>query len=85
MSSSGAALDREEMDARVRAVKSGRRLGNMVEVLVWPLTEVQLFLNCRSRTLSLHYEEHALLERTENRVIFEDRASPAPNQWVGDA
>ena len=72
-----------EESVRARAVKSGRRFGNIVEELAWPQTEVRLFLKNRSRTLSLHYEDHALVERTERRVIFEDRGTPDPNQWAG--
>jgi len=61
-----------ERSIRAQACKRGRHWGNMVDQLIWPLTEVQLFLKNRSRTLSLHYSDHALMAKTEHKVIFED-------------
>ena len=72
-----------EESVLARAVKNGRRFGNIVEVLAWPQTEVRLLLKKRSRTLSLHYEDHALVEKTGHHVIFEDRGTSEPNQRGG--
>lgn len=61
-----------EESIRARAVKSGRRFSIFIDELAWPHTEVCRFLKNRSRTLSLHYTDHALVEKTEHRVVFED-------------
>ena len=61
-----------EASIRARAVKSGRRFGIFIEELAWPRTETCSFLKNRSRMLSLHYTDHALVEKIEHRVVFED-------------
>ena len=65
-----------ERSSRIGAARSGRRFGSMVDELGWPETEVRLFLKHRSRTLSLHYTDHALVRRVEHRVIFDDQLRP---------
>jgi len=72
-----------EESARARAVQGGRRFGTYFEELTWPQTEVCLFLKNRSRTLSLHYIDHALVEKTEHRVIFEDHNTPQLDVTTG--
>jgi hypothetical protein len=56
-----------------RACESGRKL-DFMEQLYWPLMEVQLILKNRSRALSLHYEDHQLVESVPHRIIFENGA-----------
>jgi len=69
--------DREKQNSfeeRIRrdAAANGRRFNNFVDQLAWPRNEVDLFLKKRSRTLSLHYADHAIVAQTEHRVVFEN-------------
>jgi len=56
------------------AIRGGRRFSNISEETSWPEIEVLLALKARSRAISLHPTEDAILERTEYRVLFEDRS-----------
>lgn len=51
------------------ARKSGRFFGNIIHELSWPRTEVLLFLKSRSRALSLHDMDDAVLQKTSTRQI----------------
>ncbi len=63
-------------DARIReATRSGRRFGNISEEVSWPETEVLLALKARSRAISLHPTEDAILKRADSKVVFEDGES----------
>lgn len=57
------------------AENRGRRFGNIVERLFWPRHEVILFLKSRSRTLSVHEADDAVLESAASRIIFEELVS----------
>src|SRR5207245_2421833 len=60
-------------DARVReAVRNGRRFGNISEEVSWPEKEVLLALKARSRAISLHRTDDAILERAGRKTVFED-------------
>jgi hypothetical protein len=59
---------------RVQAAKDvGRAFQSPMEELYWPLKEVMLFFQARSRSLSLHHlhEHEQLLEKVPTRVIYE--------------
>ena len=60
-----------ERATRARAINNGRQFADIVDELYWPLYEVRLLLKNRSRTLSLHYEDHALVKQLDHRVVFE--------------
>ncbi len=63
-------------DARIHeAVRSGRRFGNIGEEVSWPETEVLLALKARSRSISLHPTEDAILKRADCETVFEDLES----------
>lgn len=65
-------------DARVReALRSGRRFGNISEELSWPQTEVLLALKARSRAISLHPTDDAILQRADCKTLFEDVEPPS--------
>lgn len=60
-------------DARVHeATRNGRRFGNISEELSWPEREVLLALKGRSRSISLHPTDDAILERADCKTVFED-------------
>jgi hypothetical protein len=61
------------------AEDGGRRFGNFVERLFWPKYEVILFLKSRSRTLSIHEADDAVLESASCRIIFEEPESTTTN------
>ncbi len=63
-----ASLERSSM---TRAIRDGRRFRDSMEAVLWPRMEVECFLKNRSRTLSLHYSDHKLVEMIEHRVVFE--------------
>lgn len=68
-------LEKQEAlrDARVgEAIRNGRRFGNISEEVSWPETEVLLALKARSRAISLHPAEDAILERADRKTVFED-------------
>lgn len=58
------------MKRSVKAEQGGRRFANMVERLYWPQTEVLLKLKSRSRGISLHNTDDAVLDNTPSREIF---------------
>lgn len=60
-----------ERAVKDRAIKNGRRFANFVDELCWPQNEVRLMLKNRSRTLSLHFEDHKLVDKIDHRVVFE--------------
>lgn len=63
-------------DARIHdAVRSGRQFGNINQELSWPETEVLLALKARSRAISLHTTDDAILNRTDCKTVFEDMES----------
>lgn len=63
-------------DARIReAMRGGRQFGNISEEVSWPETEVLLALKARSRAISLHPTDDAILQRVDSRVVFEDAES----------
>ena len=63
-------------DAHIReAMRNGRRFGNISEEVSWPETEVLLALKARSRAISLHPTDDAILQRADSRVLFEDAES----------
>lgn len=67
---------RAEREARrtERALEEGRDFANFTEMLAWPQREVLLYLKSRSRTLSLHGWDDAVLERCDTRVIYPTEA-----------
>ncbi len=52
------------------ARKAGRYLGS-VDALCWPYQEVLLLLKGRSRAISLHPTDDAILKRTQSQVVFQ--------------
>jgi len=63
-------------DARIEeAMRSGRRFGNISEEVSWPQMEALLALKARSRAISLHPTDDAILHRADSRVVFEDAES----------
>ena len=63
-------------DARIlEAMRGGRQFGNISEEVSWPETEVLLALKARSRAISLHTADDAILQRADSRVVFEDAES----------
>ncbi|HYL56654.1 MAG TPA: hypothetical protein VEU73_13870 [Gemmatimonadales bacterium] len=60
-------------DARIHdATRNGRRFGNISEEVSWPETEVLLELKARSRAISLHPTDDAILNRADCKTVFED-------------
>lgn len=68
-----------EAQVRKRAISCGRRFDSFVDELAWPETEVHMLLKNRSRVLSLHYGDHALVRTCKNRVLFETKDTDVPN------
>lgn len=59
-------------DARIKeAMRSGRRFANIGAEVSWPQNEVYLALKDRSRAISLHPADDAILKRAACRVVFE--------------
>lgn len=60
-------------DARIQeGVRSGRRFGSISEEVAWPQTEVLLALKAKSRAISLHPTDDAILKRADCKIVFED-------------
>lgn len=55
-----------------QAIGSGRRFSNIVSQLFWPHSEVLLFLKSRSRAISLHTTDDAVLEHAVTKEVFRD-------------
>lgn len=59
------------------AIESGRRFRNIIAEASWPRREVMLHLKSRSRALSFHDIDDAVLEDTETRLVYEfTKAAP---------
>ncbi len=61
-----------ELAHTTQAEAGGRRFPTKLEALAWPQREVLLFLKGRSRALSVHAIDDAILQQTASRVVFED-------------
>ncbi len=58
-------------ESRVERAKiEGRRFGNIVHEVTWPQTEIWLALKARSRAISLHPTDDAILQRADTKIIF---------------
>jgi predicted nucleotidyltransferase len=64
-----------ERQSIAHAEHSGRRFANIVECLFWPQHEVLLYLKARSRVISLHTTDDAILKVATSRQVFP--ATPA--------
>lgn len=69
----GHARQRPAEDERILYARlvEGRRFHNLAEEVWWPKQEVRLFLNSRSRAISIH-EADGVVERTATRVLVEE-------------
>lgn len=69
--------DRDKREAAIRAridhaYRRGRYFRSFVEELEWPYKEVLLFLKSRSRAISLHTTDDAILRQAQSRIVFQD-------------
>ncbi len=63
------------MQARIcQAYKAGRQFSSLMDELEWPDKEVLLFLKSRSRAISLHTTDDAILKQAQSQIVFEDEA-----------
>lgn len=74
--------DRDEQHEREKirvqeARRAGRQFSNIVSELFWPQHEVLLFLKSRSRAISLHTTDDAILDRVTTVTVFD---ASAPNE-----
>ena len=64
---------REKENARiVQAAEAGRSFSNFTDQIFWPQREVFLKLKGRSRTIKIHSDRDAVLQRTRTKILFEE-------------
>jgi len=67
--------------ARAReARRAGRQLNTIMAEMTWSYNEVLLYLKSRSRALSLHSMEDAILERVQTKVLFQISEAPGDSR-----
>jgi predicted nucleotidyltransferase len=59
-----------EQQSIAQAERSGKRFANIVERLFWPQHQVLLHLKARSRVISLHTTDDAILKVATSRQVF---------------
>jgi predicted nucleotidyltransferase len=57
-----------------QAYETGRQFSSFVDELEWPYKEVLLFLKSRSRAISLHTTDDAILQQTPSCTVFQDKS-----------
>jgi len=72
------------LQAHIRQARAaGRQFSGFMDALLWPYQEVLLFLKSRSRAISLHTTDDAILNQTESRILYQDGASDDAGQLLG--
>ncbi|WP_423224791.1 hypothetical protein [Candidatus Amarolinea aalborgensis] len=60
------------IQARIRqAYKTGRQFSGFVDEFQWPYNEVLQFLKSRSRAISLHTTDDAILKQAHSQIVFQ--------------
>lgn len=60
------------LDHAQKAIEKGREFSNFTAMLIWPHTEVMLYLKSRSRVISLHTTEDKILNKAKIKVLYEE-------------